>query len=1079
MSEKDRQSQDIDKIISEHKMLTEMVEHFPIPLAIYDENDALTIWNRTFEDLHPAIFFDQSSEEIKGKIKHIDIARMSVEPGMTSQEAEEFIARRVQAHRDETSPPAIRNTRTKGWHKIQKFTMPSNSVCGFAMDINDLVERENELTEAKTKAENALAELHVETARIETIATTGCDWFWEMDSELKFRYFSPEFKKTTGIDPSLDDGLEEDTIQFAAQYGVDMESHFQVLERHEPFRDFVYPYRRDDGGVIWISSSGTPIFDKNGNFEGYLGTGRDITENKNEQDYQAKVKFALDTIGDGVLIYQDDKVVYSNPAASRLSGLRQDDITTGSSIRDAVKACEARTAFSQGASTDEILEMMTSTEGAELDEVVATPWQTQTGEDKHVLANYFKKGDGLSVGIFTDISDLAAAQKSAENAVAELSQSKDRLEHAATAGCDWFYEMDADLKFKYFSKQFYTIVGQDPSDWLGRCRQSTEIGLKKGVDFEGHFDDLRHHRPFRDFNYPHINPKTGEEVWFSVNGVPVFDDDGKFEGYLGTGSVVTERMAEKLKLESVIFALDNFPDGILIHSGTRIVYTNQATAELLDVPSEMTEPGRPTNEIIEYRFERGDFGEAGSVEEVLARTQSRDKDGKFIPNNFGSRLELDNGRTIQGTLTTNAEGVTVAIYSDITSMIEAQQAAESADRAKSEFLANMSHEIRTPMNGVMGMAELLAKTDLDSKQATFADIIVKSGGALLTIINDILDFSKLDARQMELDPAPFNLCNAIEDVATLVSSGAAEKELELAVRIDPGLPNTAEGDVGRIRQIVTNLVGNAIKFTDQGHVYVDVSGEVVESDEISHHKHYKLKFSVEDTGVGIPDNKVKQVFQKFSQVDESATRKHEGTGLGLAISSSLVDLMNGDIGVESKMGEGSTFWFEITIPMFEREDKSQHALKDVSGARILVIDDNEVNRNILCEQFGQWGFDCAAAVDGYEGLRFLETASQMNFNIDLVVLDYHMPGISGAEVVKTIRGDEKYPDVPVVILTSVDNAIDVGGFRKTGVDAQLTKPTRSALLKKTLVEVLQSRASDDYEMFEAPDRNTTSNQRSA
>ena len=224
--------------------------------------------------------------------------------------------------------------------------------------------------------------------------------------------------------------------------------------------------------------------------------------------------------------------------------------------------------------------------------------------------------------------------------------------------------------------------------------------------------------------------------------------------------------------------------------------------------------------------------------------------------------------------------------------------AELADRAKSEFLANMSHEIRTPMNGVMGMAELLVKTELNEKQKTFADIIMKSGASLLTIINDILDFSKIDAGQMELDPAPFNLAEAIEDVATLVSSKVAEKDLELAVRVAPDLPSMFVGDVGRLRQIVTNLLGNAVKFTEEGHVFVDVNGEKTDNDGM------RLKFAIEDTGIGIPQEKCDRIFEKFSQVDGTATRKHEGTGLGLAISSSLVHLMGGEISVTSEIEKG-------------------------------------------------------------------------------------------------------------------------------------------------------------------------------
>ncbi len=379
----------------------------------------------------------------------------------------------------------------------------------------------------------------------------------------------------------------------------------------------------------------------------------------------------------------------------------------------------------------------------------------------------------------------------------------------------------------------------------------------------------------------------------------------------------------------------------------------------------------------------------------------------------------------------------------------ARNQAEIAERAKSEFLANMSHEIRTPMNGVMGMAELLAKTDLDSKQRMFTDIIVKSGHALVTIINDILDFSKIDSGQLELDPMPFKLAEAVEDVVTLMSAKVDEKDLEMAVRIQPDLPEMYVGDIGRIRQIVTNLVGNAVKFTEHGHVLVDVSGAISDGKAA-------LQIRIEDTGIGIRTEQVNQIFEKFSQVDGSSTRKHEGTGLGLTISKMLVDKMGGEIGVESTLGEGSSFWFTLPLPVHGDAMMRKPVPVDVSGSRVLIIDDNEVNRSILLEQAGSWGFDAAAAASGPEGLAVLRAAAEMGRNVDLLVLDYHMPRMDGIEVVNAIRDDATIDGTPIIMLTSVENAADGKTFNRLDIQGHLVKPARASRLLEMVVSVMQS-----------------------
>ncbi|TPK58527.1 response regulator [Mesorhizobium sp. B2-4-19] len=783
----------------------------------------------------------------------------------------------------------------------------------------------------------------------------------------------------------------------------------------------------------------------------------DVTDMKGReteaQDARKHLASVLESLPAGVIIYdRDDKFVFANRKLQDTLPALKPFWQPGCSFREALEFGQSVGYFRS--SGDAGIDRLYGVEPERwLDSILAryhlpnSSYERLNADGRWYQVYDMRTDDGTFIGVRVDITDIKSREAALRDSMRQIDLFRHVMDELPVAA----FIKAQDLSIEFVNKAWCALTGIAKEDIIGR----TDRELFGTQDAESYsHDDTQVVVTGKGLEVEEpVTHRDGTVRQLMTRKSRLVATDGSVH-LVGSSTDITdvkarEKALEESMRENEVFRslIDNVPVSIYAkRSDLRQFYVNKGWCELTGLSREDA-IGKTDIEIFGEdgeAFVAGDLAvlRTGDTQEIEETVRLADGSVRHQFARKGAMIASDGSLYLIGSTTDITE-----LKMREAELSEARQRAVLADRAKSEFLANMSHEIRTPMNGVLGMAELLAKSNLDPKQKTFTDIIVKSGNALLTIINDILDFSKIDAGQMVLDPAPFNLAEAIEDVATLVSTRAKEKDLELIVRVEPRLESLFIGDVGRIRQIVTNLVGNAVKFTDEGHVLVDVTGERVPTGT-------RLTISVTDTGIGIPEEKLKLVFEKFSQVDTSSTRRHEGTGLGLAITSRLIELMGGTIGVESAEGKGSTFWFTVTLP---RAGQSGQRIMpvDVTGARVLIVDDNAVNRAILTEQMTSWTFDSCAAESGAEGLKVLIAAAAYGVGVDCVVLDYQMPEMSGAEMARIVRSTEGLADTPIIMLTSVDQSLANTSYRDLGIDAQLIKPARSSVLLETLVATIQ------------------------
>jgi two-component system, sensor histidine kinase and response regulator len=550
-----------------------------------------------------------------------------------------------------------------------------------------------------------------------------------------------------------------------------------------------------------------------------------------------------------------------------------------------------------------------------------------------------------------------------------------------------------------------------------------------------------------------------EFVWlnrlYDVSQFPLFDDDAHIHSLL-----ILRDVTEKREIEREIKRQKQFYEALIHNSPAAIVVLDNHEKIQSCNPAFEKLFGYQKDEILGVLLDT-----------LITTTQTRAEAEKYTQQVMNEMVHVISKRRRKDNSLVEVEifGVPVivegekigalAIYHDISELIRAQQEAEQANRSKSEFLANMSHEIRTPMNGVIGMLELALDTPLNSEQQDYLQTSLKSAEALLSLLNDILDFSKIEAGKLELESINFDLRNAIEDVGYTLAKRAQDKGLELVCLIHPDITTTLYGDAGRLRQILTNLVGNAIKFTHQGEIVIRAES-LQETETVA-----TIRFSVQDTGIGIPHERQGAIFERFTQADGSTTRKYGGSGLGLTISRQLVEAMNGKIGLTSEPGVGSTFWFEITFEKSLETTKPQFepvntVAVDLHSARILGVDDNQTNRLVLSKMVEGFGCRIDMASSGARGIEMLHQAAKSKDPYHIVLLDMQMPGMDGEQTARAIKSDPLVRDAKVLILTSMGQRGDAARLEALGCSGYLLKPVKQQMLFEALLTILSRKTEE-------------------